>query len=111
MNISDHKQGRVYWAKISVELVGRATDPPPALLSKQCICFAPTRQGVRTLRRFAETLGPKSKAKYKHRSFIQNLSYFRFKKLLCGHRAKGVVAQELFKMGLLDCFITEVAQQ
>ncbi len=30
---------------------------------------------------------------------------------LCGHRAEGVVAQEHFKMGLLDCFITEVAQQ
>ena len=34
-----------------------------------------------------------------------------FKMFLCGHRAEGVVAQEHFKMGLLDCFITEVAQQ
>ena len=34
-----------------------------------------------------------------------------FKMFLCGHRAGGVVAQEHFKMGLLDCFITEVAQQ
>jgi hypothetical protein len=35
-----------------------------------------------------------------------------FKMFLRGHRAAcGVVAQEHFKMGLLDCFITEVAQQ
>jgi hypothetical protein len=34
-----------------------------------------------------------------------------FKKILSGHRAVGVVAQDRFKRGLLDCFITEVAQQ
>jgi hypothetical protein len=34
-----------------------------------------------------------------------------FKRIQCGHRGVAVVALDLFKMGLLDCFITEVAQQ
>ena len=39
-------------------------------------------------------------------------SFLLFKNVPCaGTAPKGVVAQEHFKMGLLDCFITEVAQQ
>jgi hypothetical protein len=39
------------------------------------------------------------------------LSFVFLKSSCAGTAPRGVVAQELFKMGLLDCFITEVAQQ